>query len=448
MHRLLPGALGAIALVLPVALPAAATEQAVSSFTLPNGLTGVVIEDHRAPVVTQMLCYRDRSADELPGESGLAHFLEHLMFKATETLEDGEFSRIVAENGGDENAFTTADYTAYFQRVAADRLDLVMGLEAERMVNLAPGPEAVLSERDVVIEERRQRIENSPDARFYEQMRAALYVNHPYGRPVIGWPAEMEDYSREEALAFYRAHYAPNNAILVVAGDVEPAEVERLAETHFGAIPPSPEVGSRERPQEPAPAAARRVLMHDPRVAEPYVSRLYLAPQRRPGDQEEAAALTVLASLLGDSGITSVMSRELELGDGIAVSSGASYGGVGVDPGAFSLYVVPKPGVELAEAEARLDAVIEAFVAEGPDPEQLEREKTRVRAAEIYDLDSQQGRARRVGAALASGLTLEDVEAWTGLLQAVTAEDVQAAAQALFRPEASVTGWLMAEETQ
>jgi zinc protease len=178
------------------------------------------------------------------------------------------------------------------------------------------------------------------------------------------------------------------------------------------------------------------------------VSRLYLAPQRRPGDQEEAAALTVLASLLGDSGITSVMSRELELGDGIAVSSGASYGGVGVDPGAFSLYVVPKPGVGLAEAEARLDGVIEAFVAEGPDPEQLERVKTRVRAAEIYDLDSQQGRARRVGAALASGLTLEDVEAWTGLLQAVTAEDVQAAAQALFRPEASVTGWLMAEETQ
>jgi zinc protease len=199
------------------------------------------------------------------------------------------------------------------------------------------------------------------------------------------------------------------------------------------------------RPQEPAPVAARRIEMRDPRVAEPYVSRLYLAPQRRPGDQEEAAALTVLETLLGGSGVTSVMAQAFELADAIATGSGASYSGVGVDPGAFAVYVVPKPGVSLDEAEARLDALIADFVAEGPDPAQLERIKTRIRASDIYDLDSQQGRAREIGAALATGLTLDDVDAWPQLLQAVTAEDVQAAARALFRPEASVTGWLMAE---
>ena len=194
--------------------------------------------------------------------------------------------------------------------------------------------------------------------------------------------------------------------------------------------------------------AARRIEMHDARVSEPYVSRLYLAPQRKAGDQREAAALTVLAELLGGSGITSEMAQALELGDGIAVDAGADYSGLGVDAQSFAVYVVPKPGVTLEAAEARLDAVLADFVAEGPDPAQLERVKTRIRAAETYDLDRQQGRARRVGAALATGLTLEDVAEWPVLLQSVTAEEVQAAAKAVFRPEASVTGWLMAEDAQ
>ena len=242
----LPTLLGAVVLgLLPAALPAAAPE-GVTSFTLPNGLIGVVIEDHRAPVVTQMVWYKVGSADEPPGQSGIAHFLEHLMFKATDTLADGEFSQVVAENGGDENAFTTHDYTAYFQRIAADRLDLVMGMEADRMVNLAPGPAAVPSERDVVIEERRQRVGNSPDGPFHEQMRAALYVNQPVpasGDRLAG--TRSAAYDRERALAFYRTHYAPNNAILVVAGDVDPAEVERLAAAHFGPIPAARRAAAR-----------------------------------------------------------------------------------------------------------------------------------------------------------------------------------------------------------
>jgi zinc protease len=430
-------------LLAPTVLPAAAPE-GVTSFTLPNGLVGVVIEDHRAPVATHMVWYRVGGADDPPGRSGLAHFLEHLMFKGTDDLAEGEFSRRVAANGGEENAFTTLDYTAYHQRIAADRLDLVMAMEADRMTGLDPGEAAVLAERDVVAEERREQVGNAPDGPFMERMDATLYLNSPYGRPVIGWDHEIAGFTRDAAMAFYRAHYAPNTAILVVAGDVDPAEVRRLAEARFGPIPASPSVAPRRRPQEPPPLAARRVAMQDARVREPYLVRTYLAPRRRPGAQAEAAALTVLAELLGGSEVTSVMARGLTMGYGIAVDAGADYFGTGVDAQSFGLYVVPKPGVGLAEAEARLDALLARFVAQGPDQAELARLKARMAAAEIYDLDRQQSRARRIGSALATGLTLDDVAAWPGLLQAVTPADVQAAARSVLRPEASVTGWLTA----
>jgi zinc protease len=431
-----------VVLALVPAAMQAAPLQGVSNFTLPNGLTGIVIEDHRAPVVTQMVWYRVGSADDPPGRSGMAHFLEHLMFKGTGAHAEGEFSRLVAANGGDENAFTTSDYTAYFQVIAADRLDLVMGMEADRMVNLDPGAAAVLAERDVVLEERRQVVDTDPGGPFDEQRQALLYLNHPYRHPIIGWQHEVAALDRAAAMDFYRAHYAPDNAILVVAGDVDPAEVQKLAEAHFGPIPAAGVV-PRVRPQEPPPAAARRLEMRDPRVREPYLTRSYLAPQRRPGDQKEAAALTLLSELLGGSSITSVMARELVLGEGIATNSGAGYGDIGVDAQSFGLYVVPKPGVEPAEAEAALDAMLARFLAEGPDPAQLERIKIRIRAADIYQLDDQMGRASQIGAALATGLSLDDIAAWPEVLQDVTSADIQAAARALFRPEASVTGWLM-----
>lgn len=436
----------ALALTLLAQPPAWAAD--ITSFTLPNGLQGVVIEDHRAPVVTQMVWYKVGAADEPPGQSGIAHFLEHLMFKATGTLADGEFSRIVRENGGEDNAFTAADYTGYFQRIAADRLGVVMAMEADRMVNLAPGAAGVLAERDVVLEERRQVVENRPDGPFGEARRAALFLNHPYARPVIGWEHEIAAFDEEKALDFYRAHYAPNNAILVVAGAVDPAEVERLALEHFGPIPANDAIAPRVRPQEPPHRAARRVEMRDARVRRPYVVRSYLAPTRQPGEQREAAALRLLADLLGGSGITSVMSRTLQLDEEIALSAGASYSELGLDPQSFNLHVTPRPGVSLAEAEARLDALIARFLEEGPDPRQLERARARVRAAEIFALDSQMGRARRIGAGLATGLTLQDIEEWPALLQEVTAEEIVAAARALFRPESSVTGWLMGPEPE
>lgn len=433
--------------LLPAAHAAAEPEPGVSSFTLENGLTGVVIEDRRAPVVTQMVWYKVGSADEPPGQSGIAHFLEHLMFKATGELADGEFSRIVSENGGTDNAFTSTDYTAYFQRIAADRLDLVMGMEADRMVNLAPTPAGVLSERDVVLEERRQVVENDPGGPYNEQRRAALYLNHPYGHPVIGWEHEIAAFTWEKALAFYRAHYAPNNAILVVAGDVDAAEVERLARAHFGPIPASEAIAPRVRPQEPPPRAARRIEFRDARVREPSVGRTYLAPQRRSGDQAEAAALYVLAELLGGSGVTSVMAQDLVIGRGLALDAGAYYAETGLDPQTFGVYVSPRPGVSLVEAEAAMDELIARFIEQGPDPAQLERVKGQIRADETYALDDQSRRARRIGVALTSGLALDDVAAWPDLLQAVSAEDVQGAARALFQPENSVTGLLMGPDT-
>jgi zinc protease len=403
----------------------------------------VVIEDHRAPVVTQMVWYRVGSADDPAGQAGTAHFLEHLMFKATDKLADGEFSRVVADNGGAENAFTSVDQTAYFERIAADRLDLVMGMEADRMVNLSPAAASVLSEREVVREERGQVVESDPGGVLREKLMAALYPNSPEGRPAIGTDREIAGLTQAGEMAFYRAHYAPNNAILVVAGDVYADEVHRMAERHFGAIPALAQIALRPRTQEPPRDAAGRLVMHDPRVTEPQFTRLYLAPPRRTGDQKGAAALVVLADLLDGDRVTSVMNRDLVQGDGIALAADAFYVETGLNLQTFGFSVVPKPGTRLGAAEPALDALIAGFVAQGPDPAEVERIKGRRRGAEIFGLDNVPGRANRIGDALTSGLTLEDVEEWPDILQSVTAADVQEAARAVLRIENSVTGWAL-----
>ncbi|CAN5666028.1 pitrilysin family protein [soil metagenome] len=435
----------ALTLVLPLAPSGAAADDTVTTFTLANGLEAVVIEDHRAPVVTQMVWYNVGAADDPPGQSGIAHYLEHLMFKGTENLGEGEFSRIVRGNGGEDNAFTSYDYTGYFQRIAADRLDLVMSMEADRMANLGFPGSAARSELDVVIEERRQVVENRPGTVFNEQRRAVQYLNHPYGRPVIGWMHEIEALTPDHAMAFYAAHYAPNNAMLIVAGAVTPDEVEALAETHYGPIPANDAIAVRARTAEPAHIAARRVEYRDARVQNPYVIRTYLAEPRRSGAQGEAAALRVLAELLG-GGITSALARDMQVDDDFALDAGAFYADTALDLTSFGVYVTPNPGIGLADAEARMDAVIARFMAEGPDAAQLERIKTRLLADEVYARDNLQRRAREFGGALTAGLAVEDVLAWPDALQAVTEADVMTAAEAVFRPEASVTGWLLGTE--
>ena len=317
-----------------------------------NGLEVVVIPDRRAPVVTHMVWYKVGAADETPGKSGLAHFLEHLLFKGTAKNPAGRFSKEVAAVGGQENAFTSQDYTGYYQRVSRENLKAMMEFEADRMTGLVLTDAQVLPELKVVLEEHNQRVANNPRARLSEQIDAALYLNHPYGRPIIGWRQEIEKLNREEALAFYKRFYTPNNAVLVIAGDVSTEEVSALAEETYGKVPKVAEIGPRMRPQEPTPVAARRLTLADPRVAQPSMHRAYLVPSAATAKPGEAEALEVLAFILGH-GNTSRLYRKLVEERSLAVGAGGWYSGSALDMTQFGVYGSPKPGVDAAAARGR-----------------------------------------------------------------------------------------------
>src|SRR6266581_7717293 len=298
----------------------------VSHFTLANGLEVVVIPDRRTPVVTHMLWYRVGAADETSGKSGLAHFLEHLMFKGTAKNPQGLFSQTVATIGGQENAFTSSDYTGYFQRVARERLRTVMEFESDRMTGLVLTDDVVKPELQVVLEEQNMRVANNPGARLSEQMEAALYLNHPYQRPIIGWRQEIEKLTRDDALAFYKRFYTPNNAILIVAGDVTAEEVKILAEDTYGKVARVTEVAPRQRPQEPAQVASRTVTLADARVTQPSVQRYYLVPSYTTAKSGESEALEVLSHILGH-GASSRLYDLLVVEKSIAVNAAAGYSG-------------------------------------------------------------------------------------------------------------------------
>jgi len=418
-----------------------------ASFTLGNGLQVVVIPDHRTPVVTQMIWYKVGSADETPGKSGLAHFLEHLMFKGTGKHPAGEFSQTVLKIGGNENAFTSTDYTGFYQRVPREQLGKMMEFEADRMTGLILKDENVLPERDVVLEEYNMRVANNPEARLSEQIMAALYLNHPYGRPVIGWHAEIEKLGREDALAFYRRFYAPNNAILVIAGDVEAADVRPMVEKTFGPVAAQPAIPAlRVRPQEPEPVAPRTVTLADPQVEQRTVKRDYLVPSAATAAPGESAALDVLAQLMG-GGSNSYLYRALVVDRPLAVNAGAAYQGTSLDWTQFSISVSPKPGVEFAQVEQVVDSVIADIVQNPIRAEDLERVKTQLIAEAIYAQDSQATLARWYGGALTTGLSIEDIRSWPERIRAVTAEQVRAAAQEWLDKKRSVTGYLIKDTT-
>lgn len=425
---------------------AASERQAVTQFKLANGLEVVVIPDHRAPVITHMVWYKVGSADEPPGKSGIAHFLEHLMFKGTEKNPAGRFSQVVATIGGQENAFTSLDYTGYFQRVTREHLPMLMEFEADRMTGLVLTDENVLPERNVVLEEQNQRVANEPGARLGEQIMAALYLNSPYGRPIIGWRHEIEKLTREDALAFYRRFYTPNNAVLVIAGDVTADEVKALAEKTYGQVPRRFEVPERARPQEPPPAAARQVTLADPRVAQPSLQRSYLVPSYATARPGEAEALDVLAYLLGNSS-TGHLYRTLVMEQGIASSAGGWYQGTSLDDTRIGLYAQPKPGVTLAKLEEALDATLADVVEKGFSAEQVERAKGRMIADYIYAQDSQSTLARMYGAGLTSGLTVEQIQSRPERLRAVTPQAVLDAAKLYLDTRRSVTGYLVKSGT-
>lgn len=426
----------------PAAVRSDPLGSAVTQFTLANSLEVVVIPDRRTPVVTHMIWYRVGSADEDPGRSGLAHFLEHLMFKGTAKNPAGRFSETLATLGGQENAFTTQDYTAYFQRISREHLETVMDFEADRMTGLVLTDANVQAERDVVLEERRSRTDNDPAAQLGEAAQAALFVNHPYGRPVIGWDHEIRALSREDALAFYRRFYAPNNAIVVIAGDVTPEEVRALAEKNYGRIERRADLRPRMRPTEPEPRAHRHVSLADPRVQQPIWSRTYLVPSYRSANSGEAEALDVLAHILG-SGSISRLYRTLVVEKGIAANAGSRFGGTALDSGRFSLYASPRPGVSLEDLGAAIDAVVAEIAANGITEPELARAKTKLVAEAVYAQDNQSTLARWYGSGVATGLDVDQIRTWPDRVRQVSAQSVQNAARTWLDLRRAVTGHLV-----
>lgn len=444
----LTGALLGLAFLFAAALLLARPAQAKifdpKTFTLKNGMQVVLIENHRAPIVVQMVWYRVGAADEPWGKSGIAHFLEHLMFKSTKTLKSGEFSRIIARNGGQENAFTSQDYTAYFQRVAADRLELMMKHEADRMVNLTLDAKEVLPERDVILEERRSRTDNRPGSLLGETARAAFWENHPYGLPVIGWAHEIAALTREDALDFYKKYYNPANAILIVAGDVTMEKLKPLAEKYYGIIPGTP-LPKRVRPKEPPHHAPKRVTLKDKRVGQPSMSRQYLAPSFSRGKTEYAHALELLSDILG-GGTTSRLYRGLVIEQKLAAGAGSWYGGDSYDLTTFGVWGSPRPGVGLDKIEAAIDAELEKILKDGVTEDELARSKERMMASAIFARDNLETGARIIGTALTTGSTIDAVESWPEKIQAVTAAQVAAAARHVLVLRNSITSRLLPDD--
>jgi len=415
-------------------------------FSLANGLDVVVVPNHLAPVVVQAVVYKAGAADGLPGKNGIAHFLEHLMFKGTKKLAQGQFSKEIDKRGGTDNAYTTQDVTVFHQEIAKEHLGLIMSMEADRMVNLTLTDAIVLPERDVILQERGERTDNEPGARLSEALDATLYRNHPYRLPVIGWRHEMETYTTEDALAFYKKFYEPNNVVLVIGGDVTTEEVRALAEKYFGPIPRG-ETVTRQRLQEPPAVAPRRVSLSDEHVRQPYLVRSYLAPSFRTAKGNEGYALTVLSEIL-TGGTAGRLYRRMVIEQKSVIGIDTGYDGGPYDIGRFSFYATPRQGGDVGAVEQAMDKEIAALLKDGVTDQEVTDAKRRLQIAAIKARDSTSGPVFIVAEALGKGRTLADVQAWPDRIGAVTAADVLAAAQQVIRPENSVTGTLLPEPAQ
>ncbi len=424
-----------------VAIDNAQATTRISEFRLPNGLQLVVIPDHRAPVVTQMIWYRVGAADEPPGSSGIAHFLEHLMFKGTDLVPSSQFSKIVAKNGGEDNAFTNHDVTAYFQRVAKDRLPKVMEMEADRMAHLRLSEEDVTTERNVILEERRSRVDNDPGSILQEQMMAALYENHPYGIPIIGWEHEIRALNREDALGFYKRFYAPNNALLVIAGDVEPEDVLKLAEATFGKIAPNPQLNGRHRPEEPEHQAGVTVKLQDARAGRTTVQRYYLAPSYASAAPGEAEALDLLMRIAATGSVSRIYKR-LVIEGKAAASAGGWYSDSGLDGGRLAFYAIASEAVSSTELDEAIGSVIAELREDGVTQGELDRARSAYLAEFVYTADSQSRMARHYGWRLATGMSVADVQEWPDRIAKVTVEDIKKVARKYLVDKDSVTGIL------
>ncbi|MCG6942322.1 MAG: insulinase family protein [Thiohalocapsa sp.] len=430
-----------IALLLPALLlgfvyNAAADVQAppeVHERVLENGLKVLVKPDHRAPIVTSQVWYKVGSSYEPGGITGVSHLLEHMMFKGTEHLKPGEFSKIIAENGGDENAFTGDDYTAYFQTLAADRLEVSFRLEAERMRRLTLPADEFKKELEVVKEERRLRTDDDPQSLTYEQFAATAYQASPYRNPVIGWPSDLQSMQVQDLRAWYHKWYAPNNATLVVVGDVDPEQVFALAEKYFGPLkaehitPPKPRT-------EPKQLGERRLVVEAP-AKEPYLLIGYKVPALSSADEEwQPYALEMLASVL-DGGSSARFSRELVRGKRIAAAAGADYSAYTRLPGLFTLSGVPASGHSVDELEQALLEQIQRVQTELVAPGELERIRTQLIASKVFEKDSVFYQAMQLGQLETVGLGWQLVDDYVQRLSAVTPEQVRAVAAKYLVPE-------------
>ena len=424
------------------------------SFTLSNGMTLIVRPDRRAPTVAHMLWVRVGSIDEVDGTSGVAHVLEHMMFKGTPDLKPGEFSRRIAALGGRDNAFTSRDATAYHQQVPAQALEAVMKLEADRFARNQWSDDEFKREIEVVKEERRQRTEESPRARMFEAMNAMVYQASPYRRPIIGWMSDIEAMTPNDAREFHQRWYTPANAAVVIAGDVDVAQTRALAEKHFGHIP-ARAVPARKPRDEPPQNGPRR--MEYRAVADQAVVALaYKVPRwgaaEDDANSQDALALTVLSAVLdGYSGAR--LDRALVQGQGtagkrIADSAGASYGLMGRGPQLFSLTAVPARGVTPEMAAAALKSEVERIAREGISDAELRRVKTQWTAGEVYKLDSVFNQAQELGSYWANGLDIHTGDRLMSRLRAVTAAQVQSVAQRHFSDQQLTTAVLVPEGGQ
>lgn len=398
--------------------------------TLANGLRIIVQEDHRAPTAVHMVWYRAGSMDEVDGTSGVAHVLEHMMFKGTKNLKPGEFNKRVAAAGGRDNAFTSLDYTAYFQQVPTSRLGEMMALEADRMANLVLDPKDFEQEIRVVKEERRLRTEDNPQALVYEKQMAAAFQAHPYRRPIIGWMNDLENMTAADAREWYRRWYAPNNAYVIIVGDVRHEEAFRLAEKHYGKIPRRTLPG--RKPQiEPAQVGIKRITVKAPAKL-PYLVMAWKAPALRDVDKErEPYALEVLAAVLdGHDGAR--FARNLVRGSRIAVSAGAGYDATVRGEALFVVSGTPTEGRTVAELETALREEIARVAREGVSVQELERVKTQTIAAQVYKRDSMMAQAMEIGRIEAAGFRWRDIDALLEKIRSVTADEVQAVARKYF----------------
>ena len=418
----------------------------IERFTLKNQLEVVVIQNHRIPAVSHMIWYRIGAADDPPGKSGLAHYHEHMMFEGTGKFKSGDYTDIIARHGGKDNAFTGYDATSYYVNIAKENLPLVMEMEADRMRGLKPTDEGAEKEKQVIIEERRQRIDNNPDALLHEQVNAALYRNHPYHWPVIGWMHEMEGLTKNDVLNFHNTYYHPNNAILIVSGDITAAELKPLAEKYYGDLKPAP-IPPRRWHSEPPQNTARRLTLHHHNVKQPVWTRSYAADSLGDGKKENALPLYVLSQILA-GGRTSRLYQSLAVEQKLVTQVDADYNAFSIGPSDFTFTLIPEAGVTMEKLETALDKEIAKLLAGGISEAELKRAKTQLKAQSLFERDGLSEMANSMGWALVAGLDISYFTQWSQKIDAVTPAQILIAAHDALKENQSVTAELLPEKAE